>query len=307
MLKHSLLSLLAIFSTPFFATTIQSSICVQVTAPVFTTQNSTTAAATATLAGTTSQNVSIVIKNNAQQVATVTSDSAGDFSLQVSLTVGTNSFTATGTNNCGDATSATPVVITRSAPVVVQPPEQTPAENSPAEPTEAASTTTESESTNTTAATPQPDETVIVAPQTVDKSDTVPLEVVLPAGAQSKTVGSGANAKTTVFTTEKTVYIKGTTTPLAAVTISNNNVKVASLTAASDGSFGVAVPLTGGTNILTIEASIGGITTTQILTYIRTEDTNPAFIIASISVIAILMTAGIVLAIRTRHPKITNP
>jgi len=306
MIKYGLLSLLTFLSAPLLATTIQSNICVQVTPPVFTTQNSTTTAAFETISGTTNANLSVAIKNNAQQVATVTTDNSGDFSVQVTLDVGTNSFTATGSNSCGSATTSTPLVITRSAPPAVVPSESPSTSEPTATPSDTSNTEAETDSPTPTDSTTTP-ETVVVAPQTVNQPDAVPLQIILPSGTDSKTVGSGADAKTTVFTKQDAVYIKGVSAPLAKITISNNDVKVASLTAASDGSFGVSVPLRGGTNILAIEASFGGTTTTQILTYIRTQETNPVFIVSVIASVAILITAGIALAIRYRIQSTHNP
>jgi len=305
MLQYSFAALLAFFSTPVFATTIQSNICGQVAAPVFSTQNSTTAASTTVLEGTTTADVSVAIKNNTQQVATITSDDSGDFSLQVSLAAGTNSFTATGTNDCSSASSVSPVVITREAPTVTPEPE-TPIKAPSSQST--ANTPSDNEITEADTEEVTTSETTVVAPQTIDKPQAVALRIILPPGVRSTTVGSGADARTTVRTSEKTIYLKGVSAPLAAITISNNDVKVASLTAASDGSFGVSIPLSGGTNILAIEASYGGITTTQILTYIRSEETNPVFIIGTIAATALVVAAGATIAIRNRlQSKQTRP
>jgi len=257
MFKTSFISLLIAASPATFATTIQSSICEPVNVPVFTTQDSTTTATTEIISGTTSSNIAVSVQRNTQHIATLTSDSSGTFSLQVSLAPGSNSFTATSTNNCGSASSQDPVTITRTlqqnqespmTPIIASPSNEEPAEQ---------------EVTPTTQ-------------ETTTKPDVITLRITAPSGE----IGTAAN---TLTTSDESVFLKGMSHPSAHIEISNNDIKVADLIAANDGSFGVLIPLSKGTNILTIQASFAGVSTTQILTYIRNEKDTPQFTALTIS------------------------
>ena len=274
MFKTSLLSLLLTLSPATFATTIQSSICEPVSAPVFTIQDSTTTATTGIVSGTTSSNISVSVQRNAQHIATLTSDGTGAFSLQVSLAPGSNSFTATSTNSCGSASSQDPIIITRTLQQNTESP-ITPIATAPnaEEPTEQEVTPT--------------------IPSTTTKPDAITLRITVPSGS----IGTSAR---TLITTDESVFLKGMSHPSAHIEISNNDIKVADLTAAGDGSFGVLIPLSKGTNILTIHASFAGVSTTQILTYIRNEKDTPQFTALTIAGVALVGAASVGLILHNK-------
>ena len=274
MFKTSLLSLLLTLSPATFATTIQSSICEPVSAPVFTIQDSTTTATTEIVSGTTSSNISVSVQRNTQHIATLTSDGTGTFSLQVSLAPGSNSFTATSTNSCGSASSQDPIIITRTLQQNTESP-ITPIATAPS-----AEEPIEQEVTPTT-------------PSTTTKPDAITLRITVPSGS----IGTSAR---TLITTDESVFLKGMSHPSAHIEISNNDIKVADLTAAGDGSFGVLIPLSKGTNILTIHASFAGVSTTQILTYIRNEKDTPQFTALTIAGVALVGAASVGLILHNK-------
>ena len=274
MFKTSLLSLLLTLSPATFATTIQSSICEPVSAPVFTIQDSTTTATTEIVSGTTSSNISVSVQRNTQHIATLTSDGTGTFSLQVSLAPGSNSFTATSTNSCGSASSQDPIIITRTLQQNTESP-ITPIATAPS-----AEEPIEQEVTPTT-------------PSTTTKPDAITLRITVPSGS----IGTSAR---TLITTDESVFLKGMSHPSAHIEISNNDIKVADLTAAGDGSFGVLIPLSKGTNILTIHASFAGVLTTQILTYIRNEKDTPQFTALTIAGVALVGAASVGLILHNK-------
>jgi len=274
MFKTSLLSLLLTLSPATFATTIQSSICEPVSAPVFTIQDSTTTATTEIVSGTTSSNISVSVQRNTQHIATLTSDGTGTFSLQVSLAPGSNNFTATSTNSCGSASSQDPITITRTLQQNTESP-ITPIATAPS-----AEEPIEQEVTPTT-------------PSTTIKPDAITLRITVPSGA----IGTSAS---TLITTDESVFLKGMSHPSAHIEISNNDIEVVNLTAASDGSFGVLIPLSKGTNILTIHASFAGVSTTQILNYIRNEKGTPQFTALTIAGVALVGVASVGLILHNK-------
>ena len=274
MFKTSLLSLFLTLSPATFATTIQSSICEPVSAPVFTIQDSTTTATTEIVSGTTSSNISVSVQRNTQHIATLTSDGTGTFSLQVSLAPGSNSFTATSTNSCGSASSQDPIIITRTLQQNTE---------SPITPIVTAPNTEE----------PAEQEVTPTTPSTTAKPEAITLRITVPSGA----IGTSAS---TLITTDESVFLKGMSHPSAHIEISNNDIKVADLTAAGDGSFGVLIPLSKGTNILTIHASFAGVSTTQILTYIRNEKDTPQFTALTIAGVALVGAASVGLILHNK-------
>jgi len=278
MFKTSLLLLLLTLSPATFATTIQSSICEPVSAPVFTIQDSTTTATTEIVSGTTSSNISVSVQRNTQHIATLTSDEAGAFSLQVSLAPGSNSFTATSTNSCGSASSQDPIIITRTLQQNTE---------SPITPITTASSAEEPIEQEVTP-TPTP-----TTPSTTTKPDAITLRITVPSGA----IDTSAS---TLTTTDESVFLKGMSHPSAHIEISNNGIKVANLTATSDGSFGVLIPLSKGTNVLTIHASFAGVSTTQILTYIRNEKDTPQFTALTIAGVALVGVASVGLILHNK-------
>jgi hypothetical protein len=239
----------------FGSSVIQANICsVPATAPMFTTQSNTTTATTEVISGTTSANTNLTVADNNQQVASLTSDGSGGFSVQVSLGLGTNSFTATATNSCGSVNSTGSLVITRTTPPPPPPgvPTGSPATTSGnsgatsptagSSPSGAAGTSSPASASNATAGSP-------------------PLQLLgLPGSAYT---AAGAS------TTSQSIFLQGITTPGATVTISDNGRQVAQVTAAADGSFGVSVPLSKGRNVITITISLNGQSTTRTITYNR--------------------------------------
>jgi len=242
---------LSLLLLPLFGTTIQLNVCHIPTAPTFTTQNATTTASTDTIAGTTSPATALTIDDNNQPVASLTSDSSGDFSVEVSLAIGTNSFTATATNPCGSATSTTPLLLTRTAVAT------NPSSNGTAAPLAVIKKTAGPLATTTE---PAPISSSTTTPST-GINGILSLQLQVPRDAYTARGSS---------TTKASVFLRGTTLPGAQVTISDNGRQVARLTAAADGSFGVSVPLALGRNSITVQASLHGQTTTQTITYNRT-------------------------------------
>jgi hypothetical protein len=241
---------LSLLLLPIFGTTIQFTVCHIPTAPTFTTQNATTTASTSVIAGTTSPTTAVTIADNNQPVANLNSDSSGDFSLEVSLASGTNSFTATATNPCGSATSTTPLLLTKVA--------------APSNPSTAKTTAPLTVINKITARLATTEFTSTPAPTTASNTvinGILSLQLQVPSDAYTKTGSS---------TTKASVFLRGTTLPGAQVTILDNGRLVARLTAAADGTFGVSVPLIFGRNSITVQASLHGQTTTQTITYNRT-------------------------------------
>jgi hypothetical protein len=244
--------LLVIF--PIFSSTnqiVSSSICNSVTPPSFTTQNTTTTASTDIISGTTSSGVSVSIYDNSQAAGSLTSDSSGNFSLQVSLNLGSNSFSATAANNCQSVSSSTDLVIIRQASP------STPSSSPSSSPSSTPSSTVSSSSSASTSST---------------LSTSTPTTTTTPSSGQAflqLQVPGSAFSSSGIFTTANSVFISGSTNPGAQVVILDNHKTVAQVTAANDGSFGVSVPLSVGINNITINSTYNGKTTTQSITYIR--------------------------------------
>ena len=233
------------------ATTVQANICsLPAHAPAFSTASTSTTATSDIISGTTSASTSLTVSDNNQQVASLSSDSSGAFSLEVSLSLGTNSFSAVATNACGSVNSTGSLVITRTLPAASS---------------SSASSTTKSSSTTTAA--------VAAATPSSSSSASTTTSTAAPAVLSLKihllNLSAAAQTASGSSTTNTSVFVEGTTTPGASVYVSDNGHQVASLTAAADGSFGVSVPLSMGRNSITVQASYNGQTTSQTITYNR--------------------------------------
>ncbi len=303
MFLSGLVSLLSLLSVPLFAVTVQSTICHPLTRPVLESSVTTTTDSVQIINGSTSQSVLVSIFDNNQPVATVTSDSLGGFSIQVSLAVGNNDFTAISTDECSSMSTISPLVINRAAIPVTQ-------ATTPFEPSSVPDMSTSGVSkdvsgvdvSNSGAANSLSSQKVAATPPGGDKTkQAFTLKIITPAGSQSTTTGTGDNLKTTITTTDQSVYLKGITRPSAQVTISDNSHEVAQTTAAYDGSFGILIPLSDGTNILTIEASLAGNVTTQILYYVRKPEVNSFLSTQVIIGFIIIIMISIAFIVRRRN------
>lgn len=260
----------------FGSSIIQANICsVPAIAPTFTTASNSTTATAEVISGTTSANTNLTVANNSQQVASLTSNSSGGFSLQVSLSLGANRFTAQAVNNCGSVNSTNSVVITRTALASTQP-----------------------SSSSTQQAT--------AAKSSNNSTANIPLQLLNLTASAYSVAGS--------TTTAKSIFLRGITTPGATVTIADNQQQVAQLTAAPDGSFGVAVPLRVGRNTVTITSTFNGRSTTQTITYNRLSpavhhsNTTWKLVSAFIAFLLLVMLSSFLIVFRHRkHRQQSEP
>lgn len=266
------LSLLLVLFPIFGATTISSTICDIPSTPTFVTQSATTTATTDIISAKTSPSTSVDVSDNSQSIATLTSDSSGDFSLQVSLALGSNSFSATATNSCGSSASTHALVLTR--------------DKAPASSSSTSGSATEGSATSL----------AVSGSTTPSAKRALSLYLQVPAAAHTS---SG------ISTAANSIFLGGSTSGAAQITIYDNGTQVASLTAANNGTFGVSVPLLMGVNHILIQVYSNGQTTTQTVTYVRTaplthKSDRDLWLVIGIIILVALLLGGWLLVSRHR-------
>jgi hypothetical protein len=232
---------------------VQLNVCTPPASPVITTpaDGTVTVQATTLVSGTADAGTGITVRDNGQIVASVQSDTSGDFGVSVPLVVGSNQLIVTSSNACNDTADSSPVIVTRQVPPS-PPPIPTPVSSTPAS---SGTSRLQGGSGPSSSVTP-------VAPTTPTSSGLSLTLSNIPAAAYA-TAGE--------HTTKESVLLSGYAPPGSTITITDNGRVIVQMKAGSDGYFSVRVPLELGRNVLVISATTAdGGSVSKRLTYVRT-------------------------------------
>lgn len=189
------------------------------------------------VSGTADNNSSVTVKDNGVTVASLSADASGNFQVLIPLRLGTNQLLAESRDTCSNLSTSPTVTVTRLSVTPV------PVKSAPKATTE------------------QP-----LSPGTVTPVPTVP-ELVLTL--EFSGVPLAAFTPSGFVMTEKAVFVSGRATADGKIYVANNGNQVAQITAASDGQFGVSIPLGYGRNSIAFRLEAGEKTLTRTLTYVR--------------------------------------
>lgn len=268
--------------------TVETDVCGLPGTPVIVAPSGdeTTSTQDLTVSGTADDNTTINILDNSTTLASVTSDSSGDYGAIISLSSGSNEIVAQAENNCSQTANSSAVDVTYNPPAPPPPPPSSGSSTSTTVSVPAVAPVTSSGSSTS--------QSTVAVPATTTSPLSLSLNVsTAPPSSSSSSIGSvplGENF-TTVF---DSVFITGSTGRPATVEILEGRKVIARVQTDSSGNFGARIPLKFGTNILTFIITSGGQTITKTVRIVRTNSKPP---VASNSLRRILLYALVAVVI----------